>query len=104
MYREHGTDHEKVFAWSRIISYRRDKRANFNEWFKKHFVINGSLDDVIKIIDSNIGKIYVDVLIELKEKFEISVNKCNCIHSQTYLMDNYDTNGMCNNCGLKIKQ
>lgn len=106
MYKEHNTEHETIAAWQIIISHYREFK-NIKGWFNKHYKIIGNTDDVFKFIDSNIVSNtdeYIELIFKLKEKFPISVNKCKCIHSQTYLMDNYDVNGLCNTCGLKIKQ
>lgn len=106
MYKEHNTRHEQVSAWQMIISkYREDKKIK--GWINKHYKIMGNLDSVLNFIERTriySPDDYIKLIFDLKEKFSISVNKCKCIHSQTYFMDNYDINGMCNNCGLKIKQ
>jgi hypothetical protein len=100
---EYITEHEQVLAWQLILSrYKENKQIK--TWFNKHYHATHFTDNIFNFIESNINKDYFELLFELKSKFFLSQNKCNCKHSKIYDLSKYDANGNCNTCELKIKK
>lgn len=99
---EYLTEHEQVSAWQIILSrYKENKQIK--TWFNKHYHATHLTDKIFNFIDDNINKDYFELLFELKTKFHLSQNKCRCDNSRMYGVD-FDANGNCNTCELKIKK
>src|ERR1035437_3951238 len=102
-YKEHGTEHEKITAWQKILillSEYKSIPSKTKFHLEKHYaILNADWSQVFYIISKDKNKNITDNIFRLNTTFAISVNKCNCWSN--IIMD---TNGMCDKCGLKIKQ
>lgn len=102
-YFEHGTEHERITSWQKILILMDEKGVLSKKIIHlgKHYKVNSDWERVFSFMNVIRGIHFTDQIFEMDKKFKISVNKCTC-----RINNGHDVNGMCLNqsCGLKIKQ